>query len=48
MKSRLSALSIALDSNRTYRISVLETRSATEAVSWGDAELFRLAGRLAH
>ncbi len=31
------ALSLALDSNRTYRISVLEARSAAEAVSWGEA-----------
>ena len=31
------ALSIALDSNRTYRISVLEARSAADAVSWGEA-----------
>ncbi|MDB5047446.1 MAG: outer membrane protein TolC [Fibrobacteres bacterium] len=31
------ALSLALDSNRTYRIAVLEARSARESVSWGRA-----------
>jgi outer membrane protein len=31
------ALAIALDSNRTYRASVLDARSAAEAVSWGAA-----------
>ena len=31
------ALSLALDSNRTYRISVLEARTAADAVSWGEA-----------
>jgi outer membrane protein len=31
------ALAIALDSNRTYRASVLDARSAKEAVSWGAA-----------
>jgi outer membrane protein len=31
------ALALSLDSNRTYRVSVLEARSAREAVSWGRA-----------
>jgi outer membrane protein TolC len=31
------ALSIALDSNRTYRAAVLDAQSAREAVSWGQA-----------
>ncbi len=33
------ALSLSLDSNRAYRISVLEARSAKESVSWGEAGL---------
>ena len=31
------ALGTALDSNRTYRASVLDARSAAESVSWGEA-----------
>jgi outer membrane protein len=31
------ALHTALDSNRTYRASVLDARSAAESVSWGEA-----------
>lgn len=31
------ALSLALDSNRTYRITLLEARTAADAVSWGEA-----------
>jgi outer membrane protein TolC len=32
------ALGIALDSNRSYRISELDARTAAEAVSWGNAD----------
>jgi len=31
------ALRLSLDSNRTYRASVLDARSAADAVSWGEA-----------
>ncbi|MDB5106574.1 MAG: hypothetical protein JWP91_4263 [Fibrobacteres bacterium] len=31
------ALALSLDSNRTYRVSVLEARSAADEVSWGRA-----------
>ncbi|MEO7424283.1 MAG: TolC family protein [Fibrobacteria bacterium] len=33
------ALSLSLDSNRSYRISVLEAHAAEDAVSWGEAGL---------
>jgi outer membrane protein len=37
--SLADALRISLDSNRSYRASVLDARSAADAVSWGEAGL---------